>query len=195
MRALFVPTGFYSDEELEQLGGEDQTISNFELLSSLNLEAQEVEQRELTHSSLQKMFSRVGQGKGSHWEKLKHHPLSEYPKLGTLRGRMLYVQKGKVGFLKERVLKLTLDLLLQEIRSQSHIFADEAMLKIEHETFDDEWLRLFENDDISLDGRTEEIYPVDRDDPLEHLLPVIEESWVLPQSFFVPDLMKTLIEI
>lgn len=194
IRGLLVPTGFLSDEELQLGGGEDLSLSSYELLSSIDTEITESTQRELSHSDLQKFFSRLDEGKGSHWERLKQIPLSHYPELGLMRGRMVYLQKGKVGFLKERVIRLALDLLLEKVRDKESRCVDESVEAILHETFDDEWLRLFETDNLPLDGEIPEISLRNRDDSAEHLLPMIEESWVLPNSFSPPSLYKTLLE-
>jgi GTPase SAR1 family protein len=194
IRALLVPTGFLSDEELQLGGGEDQSLSSFELLRSIDTEVVESPQRELSHSDLQKFFNRLDEGKGSHWERLKQIPLSHWPELGQMRGRMVYIQKGKVGFLKERTVHLALDLLLAEARGRESADPDVSMERIIHETFDDEWLRLFETDNLPLDGQIPEISERNLDDSLEHLLPVIEENWVLPDSFPHSALLKTLME-
>jgi hypothetical protein len=195
IRALFVPTGFFSDKEICFGGGEDGSLSSFELLRSLDTEVDEsVTQCELTHSGLQKFFCRLDSGKGSYWERLRHIPLSDYPSLGSLRGRMVYIQKGKVGFLKKRIIHLALHLLLDKIKQFDGECVDSLVEEIIHETFDDEWIRLFETDSLPIDGIIPEISEVDPEDPLEHLLPMIKESWVvkdpIPSSTFIETLMN-----
>lgn len=196
IRALLVPTGFFSDEELRMGGGEDHSNTVFQRLRALDTELVESENRELTHSELQKRHSRLVEEKNAPlWRSIAECPLSSFPPVGTMKGRVVYIQKGKVGFLKERIITLCLHLLRQKLLKGDTDDPDVLGNQLILETFEDEWYRLFENDDLPPDGKFDDISQVLPDDPEEHLLPGIRDEWVLTRTppTLCPSL-KTLID-
>jgi hypothetical protein len=196
IRALCVPTGFFSDEEMNLMGGEDRSVKVLDRLQSLNLESKEIESRELSHSELQKSFQNfVVKDNEKLWRQLKEQHLSQFPPLGSLHFRIVYVQKGKIGFLKKRIITLCLSLLQQYVLRGETEDPDTLSEQIVLETFEDEWIRLFENDDLPLDGQIDDPSEVLPDDPEGHLLPAIRDEWVLHRTPpILCSSMKTLLE-
>ena len=50
------------------------------------------------------------------------------------------------------------------------------------ETFEDEWIRLFEGDNLPIDGKMDDLAEVLPDDPEGHLIPGIKDEWVLHRT-------------
>lgn len=118
IRALRIPVGFFSDEDFDLAGGEPLENEVFDLLSSLELDPPEVNEDEvidLTHSDLSKSLRVLKSADERKVNQLVGADLRLFPKLGTLRYRTIFIEKGKVGFIKERVLSLVLNLLQIEI--------------------------------------------------------------------------------
>lgn len=118
LRAVHIPVGFFSDEEIE-LGGQPEGLETLMKISALNLDPPDVDSRELTHESLCKVRNLLNDHEAL-WNKLQGHSLRDFPPLGTLRTKVLFVQKGKVGFIKKRAVEMALFLLLMEIRGISN---------------------------------------------------------------------------
>lgn len=177
LRAMLVPTGFISEEELALAGGEDVSLDQFNLLTALNLEAKEGDQRELTHQDLQSFFPRVEAiHEGLRWRQLYNQHLTSYPPLGLLRGRIVYIGINRVGFLKDRVLGLCLRLLSEQIIKGRTTDPDILTTEVEMDTFEEEWLRLFDMDLLQPDGDPYQ-GESEEDDRYNRLLPEIKEDW------------------
>jgi hypothetical protein len=119
LRALSVPVGVFSDEEMELGGGEPEENAIMDVFSSLDLDPPSSEGGELTFSAFlrrEREFAREENLRPIN--QLLAIPISHYPPLGTLRTKIIYVQTGKVGFLKKKLVHLALQALLSACRSQ-----------------------------------------------------------------------------
>lgn len=115
LRAVHVPVTFADseDDKEESLPG----VKALADLGALHLDPPEVDDCELTHDSLGKIKN-ILSDHPELWNKLQGHALRDYPPLGELRTKVLFVQKGKVGFIKKRCLEMALFLLLMKIREK-----------------------------------------------------------------------------
>nr|UJQ92884.1 MAG: putative RNA-dependent RNA polymerase [Narnaviridae sp.] len=118
LRALRVPVGFFSDDEMVLGGGNPIENEVLDLLSSLETDPpddSESEYDDLSHTQLSKSIRLIKLASERRFNQTLARDLKTFPLLGSLRFRTVFVEKGKVGFLKERILALTMDLLISEI--------------------------------------------------------------------------------
>nr|UJQ92686.1 MAG: putative RNA-dependent RNA polymerase [Narnaviridae sp.] len=116
-RSLRVPLGIFSDEDMVLAGGEPiEGEREFDLLSMLETNPRDPESKaELGFSDIEET-SRVLRSSESSWfGALKSFPLDLFPPIGTLRTRRVLIDKGKIGFIKSRILDYSLYLLYKEV--------------------------------------------------------------------------------
>nr|UJQ92669.1 MAG: putative RNA-dependent RNA polymerase [Narnaviridae sp.] len=146
LRALQVPTGIFTDSELELGGGPDLAIADQQLLLSLNMDPPEAESSDLDHATFRKREQKYVNDETSRlWNQLlaPQCPFMDFPRSDLLRTRPVFVQKGRVGFLKKRVQALALRLLLDFIRGDVGRSADEAFVEIQRDLLTYERCPLF----------------------------------------------------
>ena len=114
LRAIPYPVGLFSDEEMSLGGGKPKEEVLLELLMSMNFEADDVVSPELTHSELGR-HNRTLEKHERRVNQLLERSIKQYPPLHEIRSSILWVQKGKVGFIKEKIIGLCLDILLDRI--------------------------------------------------------------------------------
>jgi hypothetical protein len=118
LRALPIPTGIFSDEELRLGGGNVRSNETLDLLRSLG-EAPDSESRDLSNSDLRLYLEQT-----RHLPRLKNalhshnFHLRKFPPLGYLRYQIIFVEKGKVSFLKNKSLQMGLHLLLDYLSDE-----------------------------------------------------------------------------
>lgn len=180
IRALRVPVGFFSDQEM-LLGGSQRPegVRELELLSSLELNPRDSEEQEdLTFAEMGKTLRLARLASERSVNQLVNRSIHQFPILGNLRYRVIFVEKGKVGFLKERSLHLCLKLLVEFIDHGIESDADEAFVKIHQEFLEDQdplfgsGLRLSLDEELEPTGDTPDV------DRYEHLLPGLEPHLV-----------------
>jgi hypothetical protein len=108
IRALHVPVGVFSDEEWLLGGGEPVENRTIEILSSLDMTPKDDPQDELTMSAFLKREKEYRPLNERVINQLRAISISKFPPLSSLRTKIVYVQKNKVGFLKSRVATLAL---------------------------------------------------------------------------------------
>lgn len=139
IRAIPFPVGLFSNEESStELEAPDEE-KVLDLLMSLDFEADGLESPELTHSELGR-HRRTLQDHDRRLNQLLERPLSQFPPLHEIRSSILWVQKGKVGFIKKKVIGLCLDVLLDRIdhpiasevdpESMIEVIRNEALLSV-----------------------------------------------------------------
>jgi hypothetical protein len=177
LRALPIPTGIFSDEEFQLGGGSPQSNETLELLRSLE-EAPDSISRDLSNSDLKLYLDQT-----RHLPRLKNalhsHSLHlrKFPPLGSLRYQVIFVEKGKVSFLKNKSLQMGLHLLLDHLLERGG--GEELNPDLEIEILEDDLInseniaRLFtDNSSPALDYV--EMYSTDDHDRYMHLLPDIQ---------------------
>jgi hypothetical protein len=114
IRALRVPVGFFSDEEMRLAGsGVPEGVRELELLSSLDLDPLDPEEQEdLSFGEMRKSLDLLRKADERSVNRLLNRDIHSFPPLDSLQYKVVFVEKGKVGFLKERVLSLALQSLL-----------------------------------------------------------------------------------
>ncbi|APG77010.1 RNA-dependent RNA polymerase [Beihai narna-like virus 19] len=195
MRAFLVPTSFIEKEELDAVGedGKDRSVSMYELLKSLDTNpADPPDSTDLSFSQLIKTRTFLKENYPSSRNKIIARRLESFPKLGTLRNRLVYVPKGRVGFLKERVVQYCLDLLIREIDQTDRLSSEwSEEVQLERSTFDD----LFDWNFDQLKGDESDLeilYGLDLTEQREQervygsLLPDVGKSIQLRESYWAP---------
>lgn len=122
LRALRVPIGIYSDSEMELGGGQPQENALFDLLQGLDTEPRiEVEDSEedLTNENFRRSESTYLKEENIRpINQILAHDFRQFPDLGLVRSRVIFVQKGRVGQLKKKVVLMALQLLLSHLRGR-----------------------------------------------------------------------------
>lgn len=117
LRAVNVPTGIFTDDEFNLGGGDPEEVLSYEILQGLDMDPAETDSVELSNSAFIKREKEYRRGEVLRpFNQLMSHDIRAFPNLGSIRTRVVYVQKGKVGFLKERIQRLALDMLVDHIR-------------------------------------------------------------------------------
>jgi hypothetical protein len=137
---MVVPLGFRKDP------GKDDSESLYDTLMGLDTEVKDQISRDLTHEEMKKRFSRVPE---PWWNKLKNRPLHYYPDLSSLVTKIIFVQKGKVGFLKDRIRQLALDALMSEIDLKPGVDPSARLNSMLWEYSDEVWCQQFDEGEIS----------------------------------------------
>nr|UJQ92648.1 MAG: putative RNA-dependent RNA polymerase [Narnaviridae sp.] len=139
LRALQVPVGIFSDEEMELGGGDPEENRLLDLLLSLGMGEEEVvSDGDLTHSSFLKREKEYNRDENVRpINQLSQTDFSLFPSLGQQRTRTIFVQKGRVGFLKSRIQNLALRQLVDYTRN---VVSDpeEGFVEIQRELLDRE---------------------------------------------------------
>lgn len=174
LRALPIPTGLFSDEELLLGGGDPQSVSTLELLRSLD-DAPECQSRDLSNSDLQLYLDQTRRLTRLKNSIHKFH-LRDFPPLGVLRYQIIFVEKGKVSFLKEKSLQMGLHLLLDHLsqeRGPDELDPDHSIEILCDELINTENInRLFAGETLSQLDYVES-FSTDNPDNYLHLLPEI----------------------
>lgn len=121
MRALEVPVGFFTEEEQELGGGESWENREAEIFRSLDTEPNDSDSTSLTNSEFRVRVEKLEKDPET------RHPYFQalnrdfrcFPPLGHLRTKTVYVQQGKVGFVKQRIRALALRSLISWIDHDS----------------------------------------------------------------------------
>jgi hypothetical protein len=160
LRALRVPVGIFSDDELELGGGEAEENKIFDTLLSLNLDPADAVNSELTTVGFHQDEKKYFQGDNERpINQLIHLPLKEFPDLGTLRTKVVFIQKHKVGFLKQRVQYLALRLLVDHIRNGgSNLDPEEEFVEIQRSVLEQNDPLFSDDFPFSIEELTEEEY-------------------------------------
>jgi hypothetical protein len=110
LRAINVPVGVFSDEEMELGGGEPEENHTMDLLSSLDFDPPDEESSELSMSSFRKREDEYRRSDENirPINQLLACNFTSFPPLHCLRTKVVFVQKGKVGFLKKKTTHLAL---------------------------------------------------------------------------------------
>lgn len=176
LRALPIPTGIFSDEELRLGGGDPESSLTLDLLRSLS-EAPDSESRDLSNADLRLYLEQT-----KHLPRLKNalhshcFHLRKFPPLGSLRYQIIFVEKGKVSFLKNKSLQMGLNLLLDYLSDESQGRFDpdmEVEILLDELINTDNVTRLFsEGEPSQLDYV--EMYSTDDHNRYLHLLPDIK---------------------
>nr|UJQ92680.1 MAG: putative RNA-dependent RNA polymerase [Narnaviridae sp.] len=115
LRAVPYPVGIFSDREMFLGGGEPEENRILHLLSSLETDPPDSEQGELQNITLHRFREVMSKHHTRRYNQLLNRDLKIFPSLGEIRSSLLFVQKGKVNFLKNRIRELLLDFLLDQI--------------------------------------------------------------------------------
>nr|UJQ92789.1 MAG: putative RNA-dependent RNA polymerase [Narnaviridae sp.] len=117
LRVVWVPTGFY-DPELDPepppgMSQQDEYQLQSSMLESLvvNFEAEGHETYDLSFEELRRCRNLLSDHKEL-FNKLLGRSLRDYPRLGTLQLRPVYVQSGHAGWLKKRAISVALEGLI-----------------------------------------------------------------------------------
>jgi hypothetical protein len=147
-----------------------------DIFSSLDLEPSDPDEvSDLTHQEVAKTLRLARLASDRMVNQLMNRPLKSFPPLGDLRFKVVFLEKSKVGFIKERCLQLCLRILRDFLDKGCEPDADEAFVEI-HREFLDEQDPLFGSDlRFSLDE--EELQ--DENDRYSNLLPGLEQR-VIP---------------
>lgn len=146
IRALRVPIGFYSNEEMLMAGGGlPENLREFEIFSSFDLDPSDPDDNEdLTFKEMDTVMRMSRLTSERMVNQLLNRPIRQFPRLDHVRYRVIFVESGKVGFLKERILNLAMKQLLHEIDGKT-IDPDEEFIEI-HREFLEEQDPLFGSD-------------------------------------------------
>jgi hypothetical protein len=177
VRALRVPVGLFKDSEMLLAGGQrPEGQRELDIFSSLDLEPSDPDEvSDLTHQEVAKTLRLARLASDRMVNQLMNRPLRSFPPLGDLRFKVVFLEKSKVGFIKERCLQLCLRILRDFLDKGCEPDADEAFVEI-HREFLDEQDPLFGSDlRFSLDE--EELQ--DENDRYSNLLPGLEQR-VIP---------------
>nr|UJQ92635.1 MAG: putative RNA-dependent RNA polymerase [Narnaviridae sp.] len=137
VRALRIPIGILSDDDVA-LAGLPASNDILDLLGSLETSPKEPsEDTDLSFAQLRSSIDLAEKVDKRRLNQLRGRPISKFPPLGHVRYRTLFVEKGKVGFLKERIISLSLNLLLTRIDLGLEEDPDEAFNAIHQEFLDD----------------------------------------------------------
>lgn len=110
LRLLLYPKGFRSNEEDED--SEDEVLSD--LCSSLNLETKESNSSEMDFSDLGRIENVLSDHERL-FNQLKSRSLWDYPPLSDVKYGLLYVGKEHVHFVKKRIVRMALEMLIHRI--------------------------------------------------------------------------------
>jgi len=139
IRAMAVPVGIFTDAEMELGGGNPLENRLLDLLLSLDTNPSESsESVDLTHGQFhkdEKIY--VTESNTRLLNQLKSSNFRDFPNLDDVRFRTVFVQKGKVGFLKERIIRLALTLLLQYVRNNNQFDPEEGFVDIHRELLEE----------------------------------------------------------
>lgn len=175
LRAMRVPVGIFSEEEMRLGGGDPEEIDVFEQLSSLEIKDREgIDSCEMTHEDLSRSLRLLRSVDERLCNQLSATPITRFPPLSSLRYKIIYVEKGKVGFLKERILKKFLQLLLDFVRGKE-VDGDQDLIEILRE-YRDKDDPLFGDLEVTAEESVEDSIPTETD--YVHLLPGLEPRYV-----------------
>lgn len=195
LRALLVPTGFFSNDELDEVGEPptDQSEDMLELFRKLEPNPPDPpDSSDLSFLELTKSVEFLKAHHNSARNRVLTRRLESFPPLGTLRRRVVYVAKGRVGFVKERIIAHCLSLLLTEIDGVNRTtYPGILEVEIEEGLFQD----LFDHNFEDLDGTPSDLSILTGKDTtfLENqermygtLLPEVGKSVKIRDSYWSP---------
>nr|QUS52657.1 RNA-dependent RNA polymerase [Mute swan feces associated narna-like virus 6] len=139
LRAMRIPIGILTDEDID-LAGSPVENTILELLGSLetNPKAPDPDvSTDLTFSQLKSSCELAVKCDSRRVNQLRSRSIRRFPPLDHVRYRTIFVEKGKVGFLKERVISLALNLLLTKVDFGLEDDPDIAFNVIHQEFLDD----------------------------------------------------------
>jgi hypothetical protein len=139
-----VPVGFFTDEELSLGGGEPEENDFFNILKTLDVNPRDSEEEELSFESFRK-----GEKVYKQHERLLNQLMSAdfrgFPPLGNVRHRTIFIVKGKVGYVKQRIIEASLTHLLLHSRKivpdeeQSWVEIHRDLLDLDDPLFSDQF--------------------------------------------------------
>nr|UJQ92757.1 MAG: putative RNA-dependent RNA polymerase [Narnaviridae sp.] len=117
LRALEVPVGFFTEDELELGGGESTENREAELFRSLDTNPIDSDSRELSNAEFRKEAEKIEKDQETRhpYFQVLNRDFRLFPPLGMLRTKTVYVLKGKVGYVKQRIRSLALRSLVRWI--------------------------------------------------------------------------------
>nr|UJQ92812.1 MAG: putative RNA-dependent RNA polymerase [Narnaviridae sp.] len=184
IRAMKIPLGFFTPEEIELGGGEAEENGWYSILQSLDLNPKESESRELTHSMLLKREKTYEvEGNRRLLNQIRSSNFREFPPLSNVQTKIVFVQKGKVGYVKQKLVENALRILLSEIRKESGPTGDEYLLDLIRDAVSAPDPIFEEGFPFSLE---EEALESDEDEPLPHTSNLIRGGIYLPNVEYSP---------
>nr|UJQ92892.1 MAG: putative RNA-dependent RNA polymerase [Narnaviridae sp.] len=137
IRAMRIPIGILSDDDIV-LAGSPASNDILDLLGSLETSPKDSSRdSDLSFAQLKSSIDLAEKVDKRRLNQLRGRPISCFPPLDHVRYRTLFVEKGKVGFLKERIISLSMNLLLTKIDLGLEDDPDEAFNAIHQEFLDD----------------------------------------------------------
>jgi len=137
VRAMRIPIGILTDDDI-QLAGSPASNDILDLLGTLETSPKEAtDSSDLTFAQLSSAIDLAEKVDKRRLNQLRGRPIQKFPPLEHVRYRTLFVEKGKVGFLKERIISLSMNLLLTKIDLGLEEDPDEAFNMIHQEFLDD----------------------------------------------------------
>jgi hypothetical protein len=137
IRAMRVPIGILTDDDIA-LAGSPASNDILDLLGTLETSSKEApESQDLSFAQLRSVIDLAEKVDKRRLNQLRGRPIQKFPPLEHVRYRTLFVEKGKVGFLKERIISLSMNLLLTKIDLGLEDDPDEAFNMIHREFLDD----------------------------------------------------------
>jgi GTPase SAR1 family protein len=118
LRMVHLPVGFFTKEEIE-LGGDPSENRKVNFLKALSMDTRKESNAspDLQWPALTKISNILENDQRPFWDKLQSVSLRHFPPLRNLVTRPIFVEKGKVGWIKKRIIAFCLEALLQEITS------------------------------------------------------------------------------
>lgn len=156
LRAMKVPIGTFTDEELMLGGGEPKENEFLNLLQTLDVNPRESEEVELSFESLLKREKIYSQHERL-LNQLSSADFRGFPPLGNIRYRTIFIMKGKVGHVKQRIIEAALTHLLLYSRKivpdedESWVAIHRDLLKSEDPLFSDHFPISMEDEPIEED--------------------------------------------
>jgi hypothetical protein len=184
IRAMKVPLGFFTPEEVELGGGEAEENSWYSILQSLDLDPKESESRELSHSTLlkrEKIYDREENRRLLN--QIRSSNFRDFPPLSDVQTKIVFVQKGKVSYVKQKLIENSLRILLSEIRKDNGPSGDEYFLELIRDAVSAPDPVFEEGFPFSLEEETEES---EADEPLPHTSNLIRGGIYLPGVEYSP---------
>jgi hypothetical protein len=140
IRALLVPVGFFTDEEMLLAGGElPEGVEELLALGSLDIKANDSPiEEDLSFASVSKTMRLARNCSERMVNQLRERDPSLFPPLGTMRARVVFVEAKKVGYIKSRTIELCLSQLQTYIDAHQHLKdEDECFAEILSEFHED----------------------------------------------------------